>query len=413
MTDKEPGSCSGGYPKPSWQTGSPSPDGKRDMPDFAIFAGDGTLQNFYLYCNRIPTPPTAWQPGARRRHSRYPLILGVGGTSVSAEVSAGMVALLNQSTGSAQGLVNTNLYALAGQSWANCQSGSAQTSACVFNQVSGGTIAMRATPCQRFQWCDRLQRFCQWRHDRRNYEANNQTLAYNAGAGYNLGTGLGSLNVASLVNEWNVGSGGAADSSFLRPCSGHGQHGGWHGNYGSDHRPGQRFNDTVDFSSTSCAGLPTGATCSFTNSPVSANGTTTLTITRRAAATPPAVRPLTSGRWTTGAFVSLACGFGSQYFAHHLRQESPLEHRRSLRRLHDGRRHRSMRRRRLWWWRWRRRWWRRHAHSGRACVGDDHRHQHHRQCEPRHDGVTHRGITHAPGSTSRIGASIPRNPTVS
>ncbi len=55
-----------------------------------------------------------------------------------------MVALLNQSTGSAQGLVNTNLYALAGQSWANCRSGSTQTSACIFNQVTSGTIAM---PC--------------------------------------------------------------------------------------------------------------------------------------------------------------------------------------------------------------------------------------------------------------------------
>ncbi len=44
--------CSGGYPKPSWQTALTVADGKRDMPDFAIFAGDGTMQNFYLYCEQ-------------------------------------------------------------------------------------------------------------------------------------------------------------------------------------------------------------------------------------------------------------------------------------------------------------------------------------------------------------------------
>jgi subtilase family serine protease len=43
-------SCTGGYAKPSWQTALTVADGKRDLPDFSIFAGDGTIQNFYQYC---------------------------------------------------------------------------------------------------------------------------------------------------------------------------------------------------------------------------------------------------------------------------------------------------------------------------------------------------------------------------
>ena len=54
-----PSSCTGGYAKPSWQRRSPSHDGKRDMPDIAIFAGDGTLQNFYLYCEADVDPSNA------------------------------------------------------------------------------------------------------------------------------------------------------------------------------------------------------------------------------------------------------------------------------------------------------------------------------------------------------------------
>src|SRR3984885_14110660 len=114
--------------------------------EIAIFAGDGTIQNFYAYCQAdLDTDSNGNLNGAAcSLASPFTDIQGVGGTSVSAEVFAGMVALLNQSTNSAQGLVNSNLYSLAGQSWANCQSGSVQTSACIFNQVSNGTIAM---PC--------------------------------------------------------------------------------------------------------------------------------------------------------------------------------------------------------------------------------------------------------------------------
>ena len=309
-----PSSCSGGYAKPSYQTALTVADGKRDLPDFAIFAGDGSLQNFYLYCEEdinVPVEPCSLASSASGATVAFPLIQGVGGTSVSTEVFAGMVALLNQSTGSAQGLVNTNLYSLAGQSWANCQSGAIQTSACIFNQVTSGTIAM---PCNAVLTAGNQATGC-------NVTVNgdviaettqaNGTLGYNAGAGYNLATGLGSLNVASLVNQWNVGSGGAADFVLsAEPAAITVSTAGGSGNTVLTVLAVNGFNDTVNFTSSSCAGLPAGATCSFGTAQVSAGSNTTLTIATSAAATAPrAIRPLGFGRWTTGTFASLACAF--------------------------------------------------------------------------------------------------------
>jgi subtilase family serine protease len=312
-TDGDPASCSGGYAKPSWQTALTVADGKRDLPDFAIFAGDGTIQNFYNYCQADLNTTTSGAPSGAACSLASPFtdIQGVGGTSVSAQVFAGMVALLNQSTGQANGLVNTNLYSLAGQSWANCQSAGTQTSACIFNQVTTGTIAM---PCDFVGTAQDDATGCNVVNNGdavgETFQANN-TLAYNAGPGYNLATGLGSLNVYNLVKEWNVGSGGAADFVISSsPAAVTVTTAGGTGSTALSVVAVNGFTDTVAFSPSSCSGLPTGATCSFSASPVNAGGTTTLTITTAAAATaPPSIRPLGLGRWTQGTFASLACVF--------------------------------------------------------------------------------------------------------
>ena len=311
-TGGDPTTCSGGYAKPAFQAALTIADGRRDLPDFAIFAGDGTIQNFYQYCEADIDPSgAACSLTAGSSSAPFPDIQGVGGTSVSAEVFAGMVALLNQSTGSAQGLVNTNLYSLAGQSWANCQSGGTQTSACIFNQVTTGTIAMpcdfTGTASGGFTGCNIVN---SGDVVGETYQTNN-TLAYNAGAGYNLATGLGSLNVNNLVKEWNVGTGGAADFVISSsPAAVTVTTAGGTGSTVLTVVAVNGFSDTVAFSPSSCSSLPTGATCSFSTSPVNAAGTTTLTITTAAAAAaPPAVRPLGSGRLTIGTFASLACAF--------------------------------------------------------------------------------------------------------
>ena len=310
-------SCSGGYAKPSWQVGTGVPsDGKRDLPDISFFAGDGTFQNFYLYCQQdldlTTTSPCSLSAGTSA--APFPNIQGVGGTSVSAEVFVGVMALLNQAQGSSGpvGLPNQNLYALAGQSWANCQSSGTLNSGCVFYQVTSGNIAM---PCK----SGSLDCIAESSSDTVGITEKNGTPAYSAAAGYNMATGLGSLNIYNLVKDWNVGSGGASDFVLSATPSALSVTAGSSTTTTLTVVPVNNFNDTVSFSASSCTGLPTGATCSFGTSPVNANGTTVLTIqtTSASAAPPAAVRPDDFGAWRVPALLALGAllSFAILFFA--------------------------------------------------------------------------------------------------
>jgi hypothetical protein len=45
-------SCTGGWPKPIWQTGTGVPsDGVRDVPDLSLFAGNGVYNSAYVVCD--------------------------------------------------------------------------------------------------------------------------------------------------------------------------------------------------------------------------------------------------------------------------------------------------------------------------------------------------------------------------
>ena len=100
-----PSSCSGGYARPAWQTGSGSfsNDGKRDIPDVSLFASNGFVGHAYVVCEADNGGAC---PGS---------FLGYGGTSVSSPAFAGIMALVNQKTGERQGNANYILYKLAAQ----------------------------------------------------------------------------------------------------------------------------------------------------------------------------------------------------------------------------------------------------------------------------------------------------------
>jgi hypothetical protein len=186
-----PSSCSGGYAKPSWQagvTGILSTD-KRTVPDVSLFASNGFLGVTYLICDS--QPPGFSSPIA----CSYPanaLDMAVGGTSVSSPVMAGIMALINQKAGVSQGNPNPVLYALAAkQSWSGCSTETAtNSSSCYFNDVDTGTIAPvcygGTTNCTPQTSGDVL----------------GVMPGYAATAGYDKATGLGSLNVANVVNGW-------------------------------------------------------------------------------------------------------------------------------------------------------------------------------------------------------------------
>ena len=166
-------SCAGGYTKPSWQNGRGVPaDGKRDIPDVSLFASNGFLQSFYIVCQTDKTFGTC------NLNSPYSYFEGFGGTSVSSPAFAGIMALVNQQYGR-QGNANYVLYKLAAQ----------QPSA--FHDVTSGTIAM---PCATGSPnCSTTLAS----------DAYGVLQGYNAGVGYDLATGLGSVDANVLVTKWN------------------------------------------------------------------------------------------------------------------------------------------------------------------------------------------------------------------
>jgi hypothetical protein len=198
-------SCRGGYPKPSWQTGTGVPsDNVRDVPDVSLFASAGFLGAFYIVCQQGSYAGS--QPCSLNNFAGY------GGTSVSAPAMAGILSLVNQKAGNRVGNANYVLYNLASQQNKAGTACSAITgtpvSGCVFNDVTTNTIAMpclKGTPN------------CTVTNSGDSYGV---LSGYGAAAGYDLATGLGSVNAANLVNNWSNASFIASSTTLtLSPAS--------------------------------------------------------------------------------------------------------------------------------------------------------------------------------------------------
>jgi hypothetical protein len=185
------GNCTGGYPKPSWQTGPGVPaDGVRDTPDVSLFASNGTWNAFYLVCE-----DDASLSGTCDVNAPYEDFQGFGGTSIATPAFAGILAMVNQKMGARQGNANYVLYRLFNSqivAATPCNSNSSPSSSCVFHDIAVGTITQPcysvATNCTFTSANDRIG-----------------TLSGGAAtAGYDTATGLGSVNATNLVNNWST-----------------------------------------------------------------------------------------------------------------------------------------------------------------------------------------------------------------
>jgi hypothetical protein len=187
------GVCSGGYTRPAYQSfisaanGMPAAN-SRNIPDISLFASSGFNKSFYALCEA----DAVTSPSCAKGQAFH--FLGVGGTSASAPSFAGIMALVNQKNGR-QGNANFALYKLAQTQYAAataCNSVAAPlpAAACTFNDVTTGTIAM---PCAKGS---------------PNCTVNVPTdtigvlSGFGTTAGYDLATGLGSVNANNLVNNW-------------------------------------------------------------------------------------------------------------------------------------------------------------------------------------------------------------------
>jgi subtilase family serine protease len=203
-----------GWPKPSWQTGVsgiPS-DGVRDLPDVSFFASDGFLSSSaYLICVSNVAAcsyDTKSEPTAQE----------VGGTSVATPAMAGVMALINQKAGSAQGSPNAELYKLASQqTYSNCSAESVKSSStsCYFNDIDTGNNAMA---CDDGVYNGGVASPNCTVKDSIDKGMVGILSGYSAGTGYDQATGLGSLNVANVVKAWPATVGSAAVSVTVTPA---------------------------------------------------------------------------------------------------------------------------------------------------------------------------------------------------
>jgi len=198
-TGSTPSTCAGGYPKPSWQIGAGVPnDGFRDLPDVSLFSDGPFGTSFYIICQ------SDQNPGGQACNLNSPFFdfLGVGGTSASAPAFAGIVAMINQRTGTRQGNTNPTLYQLASSSRASCASVAAPAGSCIFYDVTSGTNAM---PCLKGSPNCTVSV---------SSDLYGVLSGYSTTGGYDLATGLGSVNATNLVNNWPVSGSGNPLSGF-------------------------------------------------------------------------------------------------------------------------------------------------------------------------------------------------------
>lgn len=151
------------YSKPYWQAGVPGipNDGRRDLPDVSLTAAG---HDPYLICLR-----GSCTPNSRGQISLY----GYAGTSAATPSFAGILALALSNT-PRLGAINYSLYRLAAtQDWSQCNGSNPAAlpaSNCIFYDVTAGSNAVPGVGGG----------------------------AYQATFGYDLATGLGSVNAANL-----------------------------------------------------------------------------------------------------------------------------------------------------------------------------------------------------------------------
>jgi pro-kumamolisin-like protein/Big-like domain-containing protein len=175
------------YRKPSWQSGPGVPaDNARDVPDVALAAAAGHDET--VYCTSLGGTPC--QLDAQQDVVGLTL---VGGTSVSTPAMAGLLALIEQKNGALQGQINYVLYNLAQTSGNICNSSNqtnpVSANSCVFYDITAGS---NQVPCAGASpGCSSTQS-----------GTNGFTTGQLAGPGYDLVTGLGSINATNLAAAW-------------------------------------------------------------------------------------------------------------------------------------------------------------------------------------------------------------------
>ena len=174
------GNCTSGYTKPSYQSGTTTTDTVRDIPDVSLFAANGYNLSVYAIC---AFPGDCNSDGQVVDSSTPVTVTGVGGTSASSPSFAGIMSLVVQQYG-AQGQANYVLYPLHQQFPA------------AFHDVTVGT---NNEPCDPTAGLTELTPCTADAGSTTTFSVQD----YPAATGYDLASGLGSVDANVLVADWN------------------------------------------------------------------------------------------------------------------------------------------------------------------------------------------------------------------
>jgi subtilase family serine protease len=200
------------YAKPDWQATSilgVLNDGSRDLPDVSLFAANGVWNHFYLFCmsdeneGGAPCKYTGTTQGVPNA-----LFQAAGGTSFAAPAFAGVMAVVSSANNDRRlGNVAPRLYQLAASQYGNtltvsrCSStlGKAISPSCVFNDVTAGD---NAEPCEAgTPDCYAPKKVATLGLGVLT-ATKPYTPAWLATPGYDLATGLGTVNVENLLYSY-------------------------------------------------------------------------------------------------------------------------------------------------------------------------------------------------------------------
>jgi subtilase family serine protease len=258
-----------GYVKPSFQSTLTPMDGVRDIPDVSFFGSNGGPLSggagvAYVICQSDTNPQGSTTPTDATCNLNTPYLdfSLVGGTSAATPVFAAVMALVNAQAGR-QGNANYVLYNLAANdsnyTGGNCVTSSstgtpqAPTTGCVFNDVNKGNNAVACssgTPncsndstttngfgvliCSASTATTPAWQLCS--------ASDNGNPAFQSTPKYDLATGIGSINVGTLLTKWTSAIRTGTTTTLTSPSGGT--------------PSGTKFTATVSVTSTS--GTPTG-----------------------------------------------------------------------------------------------------------------------------------------------------------
>ncbi len=187
-----------GYSAPPFQSGvnagGAAPAGVRYIPDVSLFAAPGNEhQAAWAFCsdNVLDGASTSYTDCVANPATGQFSLGAIGGTSASAPAFSGILGMVIQSLGANTrlGIANNVLYNLNAKGNTNA-----------FNDVMVGNNSVPCTQGSPNCVADSL--------------GNYFLTGYNAGTGYDLASGLGSVNITNLINAWPTATFAASNTAF-------------------------------------------------------------------------------------------------------------------------------------------------------------------------------------------------------